>query len=289
MEVPSSLFKYTTASTAKIILATGCIRWSSPEIFNDPADFRRLPVFAPTLKESMAIAPRLVIDAAAGDATIDVAKLCEPTKYLYDLVHYAIGRGMRKEDFLETILDEDRPLDDIYHEHLRAFFGDNFTKQARVLCLTANPVNPAMWANYAENHAGCLLEFSHIPELSTPLQEARPVSYSIGPPHMGSGVDMILYNSAELRGKTIDAVCFAKRKEWEYEQEWRVVTWRSNEPDQLYGDYPFFPRELVAITFGLKMAEESVADLTALVRAGYPHASINRIVSSFGELSRVGV
>lgn len=235
----------------------------------------------------MALVPRLVIDAAAGDATIDVANLCEPTKCLYDLVRFAISQGMPKEDFLSTIEEEDRPLDDIYHEHLRAFFGDNFTKQARVLCLTANPLNPAMWANYAENHTGCLLEFTHLPELNTPLQEARPVSYTHGPPHVGSGVDMILYNSPELRGKTIDAICFAKRREWEYEQEWRVVTWRSNEQDELHGDYPFFPRELSSITFGLKAPVESIAALTSLIQTGYPHATIYRIASKHGELSRV--
>jgi len=35
---PTHFFKYNTASVAKIVLATGRVRWSSPLLFNDPFD-----------------------------------------------------------------------------------------------------------------------------------------------------------------------------------------------------------------------------------------------------------
>ncbi len=35
---PTHFFKYYTASVAKIVLATGRVRWSSPLLFNDPFD-----------------------------------------------------------------------------------------------------------------------------------------------------------------------------------------------------------------------------------------------------------
>lgn len=237
----------------------------------------------------MNLVPRLIVEAAAGEAKIDVERLCFASKQLYDLARFAITNGISKDELIAEKDEEERPLDELYEQTLRSFFGDNFLKQARVLCLTANPLNPAMWANYAENHTGCLLEFCHLPQRGTPLLEALPVSYSADPPCIGSGVDFILYNPEELRGKTLDAVCYTKRKEWEYEQEWRVVTWRSNEGDALHGDYPFFARELVSVTFGLRASEETVADVAALVNAGFPHARLYEVKSRHGELSRTGV
>ncbi|MFD0738418.1 DUF2971 domain-containing protein [Lysobacter koreensis] len=287
MDTPSHLYKYTSADTAKVVLSTGCLRWSSPEIFNDPAEFRRLPSFEPSLVDSIPQVPRLVVAAAAGDSTIDVERLCAPTRQLYDLVSWAISQGMKAEDFLDEH-EEDRALDAIYHERLREFFGENFTKQARVLCLTANPLNPAMWANYAQSHAGCLLGFKHLPELSTPLQEAKRVTYHETAPLIGSGLDFLLYgDSKELRERTIDYICFAKKAEWQYEQEWRVITWRSNEGHSLHGDYPFFPDELESLTFGLRASDDDVNDLTALTRSKYPACSVFRVVSEHGELKRV--
>lgn len=290
MKVPSQLYKYTTGDTARIVLSSGKLRWSSPEIFNDPAEFQRFPHFQPALVQAITEWPGLVVEAAAGKSSIDIDRLGASSKQLFNLAKFAIARGMKPQDLLANLGDETRPLDEMYHERLREFFGPNFTKQARVLCLTANPLNPAMWANYASAHTGCLLGFRHVPEFSTPLQKAQEVSYHHEPPCIGSGLDFLLYGaSKEMRGQTIDNICFAKRIEWQYEQEWRVITWRSNEGDALYGDYAFVPQELESITFGLRAPEELVASLVALATESYPTCSLYRMRSLHGELQRIGV
>lgn len=290
MTLPANLFKYTTGDTARIILRTSCLRWSSPEKFNDPAEFRRLPKFEPSLIEAISDLPKILVSAAAGESAIDVDRLSDPSRYLYNLFKFGISNGMKPEDFLDVEWKEDRPLDQNYHEFLREFFGENFTRQARVQCLSANPLNPAMWANYAETHAGCLLGFKHLPEWDTPLQEAKQVTYHHEPPCIGSGLDFLLYGaSKELRKLTIDYICFAKRIEWQYEQEWRVITWRQNEGDAMHGDYPFLPEELESLTFGLKSKEDLVSELTSVVLDKYPLCSLYRMQSIHGELQRVGV
>lgn len=196
---------------------------------------------------------------------------------------------MKPEEFVDAAGKEDRPLDQIYHDRLREFFGENFTRQARVLCLTANPVNPAMWANYAQVHTGCVLGFKHLPERDTPLQEAKQVTYHQEAPCIGSGLDFLLYGaSRELRELTIDYICFAKRIEWQYEQEWRVITWRSDEGDALHGDYPFLPGELESVTFGLRATEDLVSDIAGIIQDKYPWCAAYRMQSSYGELQRVG-
>lgn len=290
MTTPSTLFKYTTSDTARIILRTGRLRWSSPEIFNDPAEFRRLPRFSPSLIDAISELPRLLVLAAAGEPVIDINRLSAPARLLYDQVKFGISNGMKPEDFIDAASVEDRPLDQIYHDWLRQFFGEKFTKQARVLCLTANPLNPAMWANYAQTHTGCLLGFKHLPEQDTPLQEAKQVSYHQDAPCIGSGLDFLLYGaSREIRQLTIDYICFAKRIEWQYEQEWRVITWRSNEGDALYGDYPFLPEEIESVTLGLNVNDDFASEISGIIKDNYPWCVIYRIKNSHGDLHRVEV
>lgn len=288
MTVPATLFKYTTGETARIILRTGRMRWSSPDLFNDPAEFRRLPNFSPSLVDAVSELPRVIVSAVTGASSIDMDRLSAPTRFLYGLIEYGISNGINPEDLIEASGIEDQSQDQLYHDRLREFFGDNFTKQARVLCLTANPLNPAMWANYSQIHTGCLLGLKHIPEKDTPLQEAKQVTYHQDVPCIGSGLDFLLYGaSRELRSLTIDYICFAKRVEWQYEQEWRVITWRSNEGDPPHGDYPFLPEEIESVTFGLKAPADLVADVTEILDEKYPWCKKYRVQSSHGELQRV--
>lgn len=287
MELPSLLYKYTASATAEAILRTGRLRWSSPELFNDPAEFQRLPRFDPPLKESLNALPRILVDAALGRFQIDEARLFGLARQMYGMIKFGLAHGMQPEDFLEGAPDETRELDRMHSELIRSHFGTAFIRQARVMCLTANSSNPAMWANYAGNHSGCLLGFRHVPEENTPFTEAKSVSYISEPPVLCSGIDFYLYADKYTIGKrVIDVICYTKRIEWQYEQEWRAITWRTNEGDALFGDYPFLPRELESLTFGLKTTSEVQARLTALVASKYPECVIYRMDQEYGELRR---
>lgn len=289
MQSPPVLYKYTTSSTALIVLETGRLRWSSPRLFNDPAEFQRLPRFEPSLKDGLVALPKAIVGAAAGEPGVDVDRLHGLSRQMYDLVRFALSRGMSAEDFLKEMEDQPEDPDTDYAELLRNFFGDNFVTQARVMCLTANHSNPAMWANYAEQHAGCLLGFRHLQEHDTPFTEVRAVEYCQEPPVVCSGLAFFLYGGTkQIREATIDAVCFAKRIEWQYEQEWRVVTWRSNEGSSLFGDYPFVPGELESVTLGLRASEATKRLLRELV-ANYPSCDLYQIEQEHGELRRRGV
>lgn len=170
---------------------------------------------------------------------------------------------------------------------LRDFFGENFLSSARVFCLTSDPTNDAMWANYAGGHAGCVFGFRNIPELSTPFIEARPVKYSSETPVAGSGIDFFLYGGDDaLRRATVDAVCFTKKLEWSYEKEWRVMAWRPRESDQ-FADYECWPDELESVTLGSKISTDDEAEIVKLVRSTYPRCSLYRLKVDRGETRRL--
>ena len=159
-----------------------------------------------------------------------------------------------------------------------------------MLCVTTEYDNDAMWANYAENHTGCVLGFKHIEELSTPLLVAQPVKYSEERPIVGSGLDFLLYgDSSELGRRTLEAVCFTKKIGWSYESEWRVLTWRPNEHDLKHGDYRFYPEELESITLGARTSPATEAKVRQLMLAKYPSAILYRVALKNGETVRTKV
>lgn len=45
-----------------------------------------------------------------------------------------------------------------------------------------------------------------------------------------SAILQLLYgDSPDLPARTMSAVCFSKKLNWSYEQEWRALTWRREE------------------------------------------------------------
>lgn len=287
---PEHLYKYTTAETGLIILESGKLRWSSPRLFNDPSEFQRIPRFAPPFDEALRLLPKIIVESASGEAPIDETKLSGYARLIHKLVRISLNQGMDSELFLEEFEDFEHPIadpDTAYAEMMRQSFGDNFITQARVMCLTANPTHSAMWTHYSGHHTGCLLGFRHLFEQDTPFQVAREVKYYDEAPVIGSALDLLLYGGTpESHRSSMDGRCFAKKSDWTYEQEWRVVTWRSNEGDSLFGDYPFFPEELDSVTFGLETTSEIKSKIADIVLNSYPECSLFQISNDNGELRR---
>jgi len=268
-------------------LQNGKLRWSSPLVFNDPIEFQRLPRFDPSLKQASNELPRVLVEAALGKRRLDVPRLTPMTRRMYEMIRFGLAHGMHPEDFFDGAPGEGRELDQIHERMIRQHLGTHFAAQARVMCLTANPINPAMWANYAANGSGCVLGFRHIPAESTAFLESRPVHYSNDVPVLCSGLDFYLYADKYTIGQgVVNAICYTKREEWRYEEEWRAITWRENEGAALFGDYPFLPAELESVTFGLKCEPQRRAGLTELVRRHYPECSIYEVRVERGELIR---
>jgi hypothetical protein len=65
---------------------------------------------------------------------------------------------------------------------------------------------------------------------------------------------------------------YVKKREWSYEKEWRVpVPGRRRSDNELFGDYGFHARELTAIYFGPRCAEQDREDLLKLLAHGLDH------------------
>lgn len=285
--VPPILYKYTTSSTAEIVLKTGKLRWSSPTVFNDLAEFQRMPRFHPTISESYRLFHEVIVDVALGLKKLDDGRLVPNARLYLEQMRNLVSSGSTKVDLLLLPTPKQDGADAHVDATLRMVFKGFKPEQARIMCLTSTCDNEVMWGTYADNHFGCVLGFKHIPEKSTPFLEAKQVAYSELPPVIGSGVDLLLYgNSPDLPASTMSAVCFSKKLNWLYEQEWRALTWRREEIDCTHTDFKFFPEELESVTFGARATPELVETLTSLVRAQYPDAKLYRMQTQQDQLIR---
>jgi hypothetical protein len=287
MDLPSVFYKYTPSSTALLVLETSRLRWSSPLIFNDVAEFRRMPRFDPTVAEAHGLLPEVIARAIFDNVPLEEERLGAPMKTLLRMVKALAASGVKREEILELMKTEASDADDRIESGLREHFEAQDIRKARVLCVTTEHDNDAMWGNYADSHAGCVLGFRHIEALSTPLLEAAPLKYSQDRPTVGSGLDFLLYgDTPELRERTLNAVCFTKKLAWAYEREWRALTWRPNEHDRQHGDYLFHPEELESVTLGARASNSTQSQATQLLRLKYPSACVYRMEVNNGELKR---
>jgi hypothetical protein len=146
-------------------------------------------------------------------------------------------------------------------------------KTIKVLCLSGAHDDNTMWALYADNHRGLVLEFANAEGVDSVYRVAKPVNYSNRAPPLldDEGLANFLAGNITLTPDLADRLMFLKSAHWRYEQELRIVTGEGRNPDAEFEDVPFHPRELVAVYFGARAAELRT-ELEPIVVEKYPHA-----------------
>jgi hypothetical protein len=288
MAHPEVFYKYMSARTAKIVLESSRLRWSSPQEFNDLSEFQRMPRFDPTIAEGLRKFPQLLLDVVSGTVEMDEESLTPSTQLLLSLLRRMPISPSMVDEISEALSPEEiANADNKAESTLREFVLGLNLKAFRILCVTVAPDNEAMWANYAEDNSGCVLGFRHLPTHDTPLLAARKVDYSEDAPVVGSGLDLLLYGDTRaLASKTVQAICFTKKALWAYEQEWRAMTYRVTAQNSTYSDFKFYAEELESITFGPNINIAIAEELRALVREKYKSCMLHRFEVKAGRAVR---
>lgn len=174
-----SLYKYVSATTLEYIL-NGSIRFTQPGGFNDPFELA-LEVYNPTLNEDEKV--NIQFDVLSQDDLIN--------KYLLD------------KDF------QDDNCSDVFSRELIS----NLNKEIGILCLSKNSDSHLMWAHYADEYSGAVIEFDENHEYFSGLTE---VKYEKDRP--------IIHMNYFLENKTIPIsnLCI-KPDIWSYEKEFRII------------------------------------------------------------------
>lgn len=284
---PDIFYKYTSANIAAIILQSGKLRWSSPYIFPDTSEFKRMPRVEPTIEEARPEFIKLLIRYAFGESKIDFSRLPGSTQNNIKLFCcYAKKSGKNKEELFNEFITTDFGLSQ--DEIISQFEARTrqLCESVRVFCVTTEYDNNKMWEDYADCHYGCVLGFRHLSELDTPLLEARPVSYTDEIPIVCSGLDLLLYDNAyELGKKTTEIICYSKKYKYSYEREWRVIG-PKHENGKNYNDYKFYPDELETVILGTAVSTDNSNKIFELVNEKYKKCEIYKMIVRNGELDR---
>ncbi len=189
----TKLYKYLKYSddTLKII-TYGTIKFSDPTTFNDPFDSQ--PCYDPSIAEHIAKTRPDLMAAAAS------------------------YRGISVEEFIK-----EQP-----HQRLAAVMeSGQYSKEVAgsvgICSLTRDPLNLLMWAHYADEHKGFVVEFD-IPEETTehPTSQVQFVELLI-PQEVEYVAEMPIILATDDRNAKFTKQFLTKGLEWKYEAEERVI------------------------------------------------------------------
>lgn len=271
-----NFYKYMHAETARKVLLSGRLRWSSPLLFNDPFDVPR--------------------DIAHGFASSDISRavgellnhyLDEPPEDLSDF----------DDQLAKLIALSKNGLPNELREEIRGTIseaveleGNGKALQAlrdhwatlvptmRILCLTESPKHVAMWHHYADCYRGVVLGFKCNDESDNFLLVAEPIRYLASKPDVYTDhglARLICLNGIAAARETTNLATYTKSDDWSYEKEWRIVSYADpGDPDQ-YSDWPFGREDLSHVYLGPLIDDEARDQILEIVN-GYPFARVFR-------------
>jgi hypothetical protein len=191
--------------------------------------------------------------------TIPAIRAMSPAERSVFLETLKESEGIYTQTFLEAMQDK-------LNKDIELFLSD-----ALIFCLTEDHDNLVMWAHYADNHRGGVVKFLPVKEVDSPLLEAKNVIYSRNIPAIE--YSNVFDNTPEVRQSIIDAFTLTKSTDWQYEREWRIVTW-SKDPTKKSSLRPFAEKEVGGLYLGCRMCEADKSELIGIMAEKYPWAPI---------------
>ncbi|MGA2893543.1 MAG: DUF2971 domain-containing protein [Xanthobacteraceae bacterium] len=269
------LFKYCTASTAKIVLESRSVRWSSPKLFNDPFDLQfdlHLEYDELSLKQRLRDELWAIYSHQKPlNARNSFGQILLP----WMQTNPGLSRDSFESLVLGSSLDESLGRANLLLPSVHADLRNKLVG-TKVLCLSELHDNILMWSHYSGNHTGAVLEFHCDDGRQHVLHHAEPVRYRTKMPRLMDEDAMVEFFSGqlELSEKIIlDETVYVKATDWAYEKEWRLV-WPSDDSSRNFVDVPFEGRDLVGVYFGCRMSQADFHALRDIICGKYSQATM---------------
>lgn len=227
------LYKYVTLDTLDKII-DGYIRFTPPGKFNDP--FEIPAIMAEEARERFAGLGGLLQQTE--EIMDGLMNFSIPKAAMTPAINYFMGSGTSEAK--ERDLSEKEIQEQILHRinDVDCTFG--------ILSLTKTHENLLMWAHYADDHRGAVIEFEFDDKflfLKDPHRKfAKQVQYSNDRAKIPVNEDVLMEHF------------FIKSPEWDYEKEFRIIR-RLGHADKIDGDIHLFnlpPRYIRHIYFGVR-------------------------------------
>lgn len=147
--------------------------------------------------------------------------------------------------------------------------NDVTRRKIGISCFCKTEMSDEMWSSYSAEHKGMCLQFDVLedPELFT---LAKPVNY----------VDVLPeYNHFTDSNELVNKVILTKTKDWQHEQEIRVIKGPSEMKAEKFGQsFSFKPEALKKVIFGYKAEKETIDKYVNLCKQnGLNHVSFSQM------------
>jgi len=279
----TSLYKYVDLAAAKAILGGRVLRWSSPIKFNDPFDIPRAAILGFTVEDLIRTSQAAFLEILKSDRM--------PGSPMFALLKSETRRlGLQPEQVIPLMYAASGVARAKIERGLAEFTSlwADVVPRLRVLCMSEVSDGPNMWAHYADDHRGAVLEFRVSDELDSSWLLAQRVVYRREPPVLpgvGYWANLLLNNLPIDWLEFFKEYFYTKTPEWASEKEWRTISLAPEGVTALYEDRGFHPNELASVRLGAEMPGADREAIAALVRGRYPDAVLWRAVADQGARS----
>lgn len=267
-------YKYVAPETALAILQNQSIRFSSPLLFNDPFDHQTCLHLDFDLQE---FPQKLLgrIEYLVRNPQIPIREDVGPIRQVLEIMRGNFSKhGFPRDAFVREalpILAEGSGTIEATRLGFEAHWQESL-KANRTLCVTEENDNLLMWAHYAKDHTGAVLELWSLPDEDNALSVSQPVQYSRTPPAFFTEDEFLdlFCGLGELDMKTLTRrSVYTKSDHWSYEREWRVYYPLSDKPG-LFEYNNLRASEFKAIYFGCRAERVFVESARSLLAERYP-------------------
>lgn len=268
-------YKYSTSETALLILENRKLRYSSPVFFNDPFDVQTTLDYGFTLLD-LNEALQKELDRLTESEEEPPGIPGNPWyEKLLQVRQAKRGRSKSAQIQIELLREIHKQSLTRDHEKRREIrikevnaWWRNVVKATTVFCVAEEKDNLLMWAHYANDHRGVVLEFECLSELDNPLCAARKVKYVEKPPVFGELDEYVKCYTGQIPPLEHDTLYYdlmlSKSRHWAYEKEWRVfippydmenptIPREANGNEILFELVRLYPQELSAVYFGCRI------------------------------------
>lgn len=258
------MYKYLSPNRIDVI-RNAQIRFTQPDALNDPFELK--PFFKTIFKEGtfkQRILKNFDLRPALAQKYDEIAagsSLPMPREQFVDLALTYIDANREVYDaMLDTFLDQAAATMPAVSEQLRSFMHEKLGNAIGILSLSEDPTSDLMWAHYAANHLGFLIEFDEKCQFFHGQRSDKDEFFRLRKVKYVN--HRLIYDSFEQMADDGEEIFVSKSESWSYEKEWRMLVPLVDRQPEISGGESIhlipFPRSAIK---GVILGHKSTAKL----------------------------
>lgn len=280
LAMPDALYKYVPFDDAKAILSSGKMRWSSPELLNDPWFIgyqNELGFDATGINKTMlntAVSMLFTRDIPPGNKDHPLYKaLCR---------WRAEDRFKDEAEAWDALSELLAPTPEALQKKLQDIVSSwqELVANARIMSFSDTAKDLHSWEKYADMYRGVVFRFDPVGTFA----DHKPVEYSTQRPHLTTVREQVndlvgIQRAAVL--EKFESKLLTRPKHLACEREWRCIRVMAEEDldcgediEDWYMDEHIPTGALRAIYFGFRMNPSQIKDLSDLASARFPGTTL---------------